>query len=88
MEAQRAMRDEKILFLVLTNYDFRSVAGGAMLSGGLQNTLQPLTDEDYRMSLVVRALDLSPPMVKPMGIIADETDPATRERALCLTPSL
>jgi hypothetical protein len=87
MEADRVMKKQHIQYLVLTNYDFRPAQGGDWLSGGLNKTLQPLSDEDYRMSVVVRAFSMTPPMVKPLRLINDETDRVTKQRALCLTPS-
>lgn len=87
MEANRAMKEERIQYLVLTNYDFRPANGGDWLSGGLDKTLQPLNDEDYRMSVVVRAFGMNPPIVKPLRLISDESDRVTGQRALCLTPS-
>ena len=87
METNRAMKEEKIAFIVLTSWDFSPGVGGNWLSGGLDKTLQPLNDEDYRLSLVVRALTLNPPIVRPLRLISDETDRASGQRALCLSPS-
>jgi hypothetical protein len=87
LEANRAMKEEGIGFLVFTNYDYKPGKGGDWLSGGLDKTLQPLSDQDYRMSLIVRALTLQPPMVRPLQLISDETDAVTLHRTLCLTPS-
>ncbi len=87
MEADRFMKEKKIAFIVLTSWDFRPGNGGNWLSGGLDKTLQPLSNEDYRLSLVVRALTLNPPIIQPLDVIASEEDSPSKQRALCLTPS-
>ena len=81
------MKEQEIAFIVFTSWDFREAPGGNWLSGGLEKTVQPLNDEDYKLCLIVRALTLDPPIVKPLGILIDATDVASRQRAVCLTPS-
>lgn len=87
LEAERAMKEQGIGFLIFTNYDYKPGSGGDWLSGGLDRTLQPLSDQDYRMSLIVRALTLEAPLVRPLRLISDQTDKVTGHRTLCLTPS-
>jgi hypothetical protein len=85
-EASRLMRQKNIGFLVLSSSDFGISAGGYWSSGGLNQSLADLDERDFKLSLVVRALTLDPPLVQPMKVFIVENDGPSRQQALALTP--
>ncbi len=87
LEANRIMRENNIAFLVLTSSDFGRGPRGYWSSGGLNAVIDLLNEKDLRFSVATRALTLSHPIVRPLRVLAEETDGVTGQRALCLVPS-
>ncbi|MBV9464433.1 MAG: hypothetical protein JO317_09410 [Verrucomicrobiae bacterium] len=86
LQANRRMLDQKIRYLILTDYDYKPGPGGYWSSGGLDAQVKSLSDEDLRQSLLARTLQLTPPPILPVRIVAMEVDPVSQQRAFCLAP--
>jgi hypothetical protein len=86
LEAGGVMKDRGVDFIVFNSWDYREAGGAMWFSGGLQQAMAQIPDEDVRLSLVVRAMDREPPLVKPMKVVAAEKDARSGEKAIVLSP--